>query len=164
MIKEFSYIIVLLLLIASCKKSVDCCTNIDVGVDISYIDSTGMDLLDTTNAFSIPLDSMKLFYWENDTWVEVYDNQMDAPRNILFISESDPMRIRVFTSTKDENYDFETNGVKQGKSICLLRLNHLDSDTIETEWQSSHNGFVNTKIWYNGIEVGESKSITIIKK
>lgn len=93
---------------------------------------------------------MKLFYLINNEIVEVFDSNMNLPRNIGLITESTPFQLVIATYVGEEGFTHEENGYKIGTTIAYLELNENDTDTIITEWASKEYFFGNDKIWYNG--------------
>jgi len=141
-------------------------TNDIVDVNISYniINEAGNDLLNSGNDGYFPFSDMKLYYIENNQKVEVYDENMDSPRNIDIINESNPFRLKVSLAYHgDEDLISEEDGMKLGQSTALIELSASITDTIVYEWAYSESNFTVSKIWYNGEEHSRNDIFQVIK-
>ncbi len=128
---------------------------IDVGVVFNILDNQGNDLLNPVTENSYLTENMELFYLINNEPILVQEQNPDigSHNGIMFINETSPYRLKIFTNIDFDTYISDINGVKKGEHIAYLQLNETDIDTIKTEWEYKKNHyFVNKKIWYNGVE------------
>jgi len=113
--------------------------NFDVGFEFSVTDNEGNDLLNPDNPNSFNESDIKLFYLINEETVEVYDNNLDYPRNFLIYQNSDSYRIRIFL-----NYS-ETEELPE----TYIQWSETDSDTIKSEINRSNTYVKIQKVWLN---------------
>lgn len=129
---------ILLFLGCSPEKQED--FNLNVGFELSIINETGEDLLDPNHPNAIKEENIKLFYVVNDKVEEVYNPNLDNPRNFLIFKHENEYRIRIF-----QNYS-ET----ETKPITYVQWSDSDKDTIEASYDRYSNAIIQRKIWYNG--------------
>lgn len=129
---------ILLFLGCSPEKQED--FNLNVGFELSIINETGEDLLDPNHPNAIKEENIKLFYVINDKVEEVYNPNLDNPRNFLIFKHENEYRIRIF-----QNYS-ET----ETKPITYVQWSDSDKDTIEASYDRYSNAIIQRKIWYNG--------------
>lgn len=141
--------------LSACKKDKDKPEDdsyvISCDLAISFVNANGDDLLDSSLAGSYSFEKMRLYYLINDSIVEVYDTNMDVPRNMALITETAPVQLTVLTFSEPEGQP-APGEIRTGTAIAYLQLDNLDTDTITTEWEQGTNHFYNTKVWYNGVE------------
>lgn len=121
-------------------------------VMLNILDNEGLDLLNskTTNYYSF--DNMKLYYLVDGEKKEVYDSNMDLPRNIALLTDVKPYALGMALSYHVDSIIGEKDGFEVGRSITYLELNKGDIDTIVSEWKRKPGYFVVDKIWYNNAE------------
>ena len=135
---------------------------LDCNLSVSYKNAQGDDLLNSNTSGAYKFDQMKLYYKINDSAKEVYYPNMDAPRNILLIKDLTPYQLRIFTDDPGPAIT-DPNETKTGTSITYLKLDSLDTDTIEADWERKSTYFVNLKIRYNGVEKPRDVPFVILK-
>lgn len=135
---------------------------LDCNLSVSYKNVHGDDLLNSNTPGAYKFDQMKLYYKINDSVKEVYNPNMDAPRNILLIKDLTPYQLRIFTDDPGPAIT-DPNETKTGTSITYLKLDSLDTDTIEADWERKSTYFVNLKIRYNGVEKPRDVPFVILK-
>ena len=135
----------------------------EVNVDFNILNQNGEDLLNSKTSGYFPFEDMKLFYLINGEKVEVFDPNLDFPRSIMLITETSPYTLRCFTSSSENGFTHEENGLKIGTATAYLQLNVNDTDTLITEWTSGDYSFVNSEIWYNGEFHERGSKFQIIK-
>lgn len=125
------------LLLSSCKKGTTDKTVIDIGVDISYKDNLGNDLLDpaTPNYFSA--SNIHVYHLINGVKTEVYNPMMDSPRDFMIY--------------KNDSLNQYVLGVSLTANTVLLQLNENITDTITCTIDKGDNYEIVKKIWYNGV-------------
>ena len=132
------------------KNSTEASFVLATGVRFKLLDESGKDLLNPNTINYFPIDSMKLYHKINEEIIEVYDENMEYPRNISLITESNPYQIGFGSYSGYEGEISEIDGIKRGVSINYLEFNSEITDTITVEWEAKKGiYFVNTKIWYN---------------
>lgn len=153
--KCFIYILLLLLLF-SCSRKKICCTVVSTEIDMSVNDSTGNDLLDPSFPGSYKEDSIRLYYLVNGKRVEVYDPNMDSPRNFFIYHDTPGYVIRVFPND-DKSSEYP---------VTYIDWNQHDEDTIRCELTRTSGTTVVTKVWFDGQlkwQAGTRRYFSIIK-
>lgn len=72
--------------------------NLDVGFELSIKDSEGNDLLNPANPNSFNKSELRLFYLIDGNIIEVYDANMDYPRNFMIYQGASGYRIGITNS------------------------------------------------------------------
>ncbi len=146
----------LLLIVISACAGKKCCTLVDSGLNISVKDSAGNDLLDPSFPDSFKKDSIRLFYLIKGEKVEVYNPEMDFPRNFNIFKGTSGYLITIFPN-EDKSTQYP---------ITYIDWNKSNEDTIECEVdRSSETEFI-TKVWFDGqlqLQGGTSREFSIIK-
>ena len=124
---------------------------INTSVEFSIINSQNEDLLDSNNPNHINEENIKLFYVIDGENQEVYDSNMDYPRNFLIYKHENEYRIRVFLN----------NSETSEKPITYIQWNESDIDTIEVTIKRTQISELKDEIWLNGIHVWERGDDTI---
>lgn len=125
-----------------CNKSTEMLEqyNYDTGMEFSIYNSSNEDLLDTTTANHYIESEIKLFYVVDGKTEEVYDTNMDNPRNFSIYKHENEYRIGIsfnYTETSE-------------KPITYIKWNDADTDTIETTYIRTDNAVIKNKVWFNG--------------
>jgi hypothetical protein len=131
-----------LCLLASCEKQQNSGEFISTEIDIVIENNIGQNLLLEQTPNFIDIDSIKLFYQINGDKFEVYNSNMDYPRNICYINDPGyTERIRIFPNDV-ENEEFP---------ITFINWGNGDIDTIKCHFERKNNGgYVSCdKIWFN---------------
>lgn len=124
---------------------------VSLDINISYINSDGNDLLNSSTINYYQFDSIKHFNVVNGAIVEVFIPNQDCPRNLMYITETNPFLLRVFTNT--DGIEVNSDEIKIGESTSYLQLSSIDTDTITTEWRRTNKSTTISKVWYNGVLV-----------
>lgn len=164
--KNLMISILIISFLANCTKNSDEPVGDIVNANIRYniINEAGDDLLNSDNDGYFPFSDMKLYYIENNQKVEVYDENMDSPRNINVISGTDLFTLKIsLLYHGDEDLISEDDDGKWGQSTALIELSASITDTIVYEWANSKSNFTVSKIWYNGEEHSRNDIFQVIK-
>ena len=149
------YYLILLLLVTSCKEKVTFEGGIsnNVGMEVSFVDTNGEDLLNQDNPNAFSKHDIFLYHQINGKKT-LYSTgpMMDAPNGIAFYCERPLCAIKIH-KLADTTY---------------LELNDFVTDTIYSETLKKGTRSYTSKIWYNGkflwdIENGGEKYFTIVK-
>jgi hypothetical protein len=137
----------------SCNKSneVEEQFNIYAGIEFSVFNSQNEDLLDTATANHIEASEIKLFYQVDGEIKEVFDANMQNPRNFMIYKHENEYRIGVslnHTETSD-------------KPVTYIQWNENDTDTIEVIFNRTPNAIIQDRIWLNGNLIWELGDNTI---
>jgi hypothetical protein len=137
----------------ACNKSNDMEEqfNLYAGLEFSVINSQNEDLLDTATANHIKASDIKLFYQINGEMKEVFDANMQNPRNFTIFKHENEYRIGVslnHTETSD-------------RPVTYIQWNENDTDTIEVIFNRTSNAVIQNKIWLNGNLIWELGDNTI---
>src|SRR5690606_6285794 len=132
----------------------------DVTAEFSLKDDKGNDLLNPDNANAIDESEIKIFYELNGETKEVFDGNMDYPRN-FFISSYSPeseYRISVFLN-HSETEELPTTYIKWSET---------DTDTIKCEIHRTNSLTKITKLWLNDKQIwtssdGEARHFELLK-
>lgn len=124
--------------------------NLEVGLEFSVFNSQNEDLLNPENPNHLDVADIKLFYVINGEKQEVYDPNLDSPRNFRIFKHENEYRIGV-------SLNHETSG----KTMTYLQWNESDVDTIEATIKKTQNSLYSDEIWLNGIHIWERGDNTI---
>jgi hypothetical protein len=138
--KKILGFIILMLLLNSCdKKAVICCTNIDIGISIKYINEEG------ENLFELEMDGLNesninIYHKINYEWVKYFEGNLDYPKGIRIIEREDGKYLVIFPSIVmvENNY-----------SETKIEFSQTDYDIIKTEIDQNGSNTMVTKVWYN---------------
>jgi len=125
----------------SCEKDEpeNCCTIMDTGVSIKYINESGENLLQTENALDI--SDLKVFHKVDSEWEEYFEGNLDNPKGLSELEINGEKFLRISTSIRtDSNHISETK----------LSFSENDEAIIKTEISKNANNTLVEKIWYNG--------------
>ena len=141
----------LLLSITACKKTNDCCVNIDTDVQILYKNQIGENLLNSTAEFNE--SNIKIYYKNGDEFQYMVNGSLSSPRMFkIYPDEEDNLILTIFTS----------NFYDGNKSTTLIELNRNVVDTLVCEYDLASNREVVTNAWLNGVQM-DNKFIEIQK-
>ncbi len=150
--------VLLFLLIVGCKEDKEMeepgpidCYNLRVGLQLSFLNQKGEDLLSSDTESYFPFEPMRLRHDINGRIQEVYNPLLDSPRGISLTTKTSPYRLRVRTYGGKEGITSDQDGIQKGENIAYLQLNEQITDTLRTEWEASECYFINRKLWYNGV-------------
>ncbi|WP_031425994.1 hypothetical protein [Flavimarina sp. Hel_I_48] len=119
--------------------------NFDVGLRFTVVNDDGENLLDPDNPEHFSKDTIKLFYLINGEKQEVYDGNLDSPRNYKIFEVENEYVIGI-----TPNYS-ET----EETPITYIQWDENDTDTLEVSYERKRNAVIQTKIWLNGEQIWE---------
>lgn len=119
-------------------------------ITFSIFNSQNEDLLNPVILNNIDAEGIKLFYRINGENKEVYNPNLDYPRNIIVNKPENDYIIRILP-----NYS-----PKEEKSITYIQWNDKDTDTLEVMFKNSQYGILNDEIWLNGKQIWDHESNT----
>ncbi len=137
--------------ISSCDNKKNCCTLIDVDVQISYKNQSGENLINSDPDFEE--SNIKVYYKNGNEFEYVFNGILDSP-NMHRISEDSNgnLILTVYAS----NY-YEGN-----QSTTLIALNPNVVDTLFCEFELEGSNQICKRAWLNGEEM-ENRFIEIEK-
>lgn len=112
-------------------------------IEFSVVNTAGEDLLDSNNPNSIDIDNIKLYHVIDNEVIEVYDSHLEHPRHFFVFEHENEYRIRVFQNTSEN----------ENRPITYIQWNETDTDTLQVEYDRTHNSLAQKKIWLNGEEI-----------
>jgi hypothetical protein len=127
----------------SCSKKQSNSISIDIGIEIFVFNQSGENLLLSSTPNFIKVDSLKLFYLVSGEKKEIYNKDMDCPRNICLTTDLGSERIIISPNfTESEEYP-----------INYLQWENGDIDTIKCHIVRISEGESVTcdKVWYNDV-------------
>lgn len=162
MMKELIFLLTVVSFV-SCSETVELMPpghSRNTSFEFSVYISQDVDLLDPSNPNHYEEEQIKLFYIVDETMIEVYNPNLDYPRNILIFHHEieDEYRIRVFLNDSDTSE----------KTITHVQWNNTDTDTIEATFKRSDRSLDVSKVWLNGLEIwdltmGDNQYFKLIK-
>ena len=151
--------IILLLIIGlsnfACSDDNDCCLNIDIGIDIKYINTEGQNLFEIDNGYNE--SDITIYHKANGEWEEYYESNLDSPKGITVVEGENGKFLSISPSTTLDNNNY---------SETKIQFSESDFDIIKTEIDKSNSSTILTKVWYNGVlewEAYEKRMIEIVK-
>ena len=140
----------------SCKKSLDCCTNVDIGISIRYIDIDSINILNSANG--LQEDNIKIFHKIEGNWERAFDTNMDLTQGIYVYEREGENYLMLFPSTDFYDGNF---------SETMIEFSDNDFDIVKTQFDLSNGNLVIQKVWYNDVLKWESynleRSFDIVK-
>jgi hypothetical protein len=133
-----------------CSKKVDCCTVVDVAVQIHYQNQVGENLLVQGSAFDPSY--IKVFFKNGDTFEYVNTGNLDYP-NSHFVEDTGGKKLLTV---------FPSNHYEGNWSTTLIVLNEVVRDTLLCEFALSDNKEICKRAWLNGVEL-QSRFIAVKK-
>lgn len=127
------------LIITSCSnESEECCTNIDTGISIKYINQEEENLFEFENGLNEA--DINIYHNINNEWIRYYKVNLDYPKGIRTINREGETYLVIFPSTDIvvENY-----------SETKIEFSQMNSDIIKAEINKNGSNTVVTKVWYN---------------
>lgn len=119
--------------------------NLYAGLEFSVHNSENEDLLNPENPDGLDIDAIRLFYLVDGKTVEVYDSNMDYPRNFRIYQHQDEYRIGIsLNHTETEQ-----------KPVTYIQWNESDRDTIEVTYDRTQDALLQNRIWLNGQQIWE---------
>lgn len=118
---------------------------VDVAIDILLQNSVGEDLLNSQTNNNLLNSDIKVYQIVNGTETELYNSDLDCPRNFCIIDDGKNKVFRLFPIEK----------IEAQRASLLIKWNSLRSDKIIANIVSNQNGNnSNTfcdSVWVNGI-------------
>ncbi|NOU62083.1 hypothetical protein [Marinifilum caeruleilacunae] len=136
---KYILIISIAVILVSCSSGDEPSAFVDVSIELSVLDIDGNDLLNPNNDDSFKESDIKLYYVINEEKREVYDPNMQYPRNFFIFKEGAIYRIRLLLN----------NDKSDDKPITYIQWNDKDSDTISAEFYRTNNLTRKEKVWFN---------------
>jgi hypothetical protein len=130
-----------LLLLLSCHKTIGS-DIIDTSISLLVENSAGENAFYPANPNGVDPDALKLFYQENGNIIEVYNANLDCPKNICYVSEQGLSYINIFPNdTKREN-----------EPLTFLQWPNGDMDTLKCHFIRKNDDayLVCDSVWFNG--------------
>lgn len=151
---KISFILIIAILLTSCKKDKTSSTLVSLGVDILYKDTHGANLLDPNNSKAYKPYEIKVHYIVNNK--EVFYNYQKSE---IYKTPDTIYGLTVYVNSEEVPENSTAN------TITYLELSPTDTDTIEAEIQRYDYSTVCKKAWYNGqfVDVYNGKGIEVIK-
>lgn len=141
------------LILVSCSSDtdspIDCCTVIDTGVDIMYVNEDGENLLEGENPINI--SNITVYHKIGSEWTRYFKGNLDYPKGLMPIEINNEKYLRIFVSTEV---------VQDQISETKLVFSENDEDLIKTELNLSANNTIVKKVWYNNDLKWETESNT----
>ncbi|MFK7978948.1 MAG: hypothetical protein AB8G86_03110 [Saprospiraceae bacterium] len=132
---------ILILGISSCDNKTDCCTIIDVDVQILYKNQLGENLINSDANFSE--SNIKVYYKNGNEFEYIYDGNLDSPN--MYRMDEDANQNLILTI-------FPSNYYVGDQSTTLIELNPNVVDTLVCEFELDNNREICKRAWLNGVE------------
>jgi hypothetical protein len=129
--------------------------NVDIGVNISYVNTAYTDLLNPAAANGIKKEDIDIYYLVNGIKTPVNNPRYDFPENFMIrqVGTNSKYFLTVFASTATDD---------KGIGTTYISIKNQPEDTVRAEITTigGSNTYV-SKIWFNGIF--KKDTITIIR-
>lgn len=126
-------------LIASCTTDEkDCCTIIDTGVSIKYLNEEGENLFEINGGLDV--SDINIYHKINNEWTRYYKGNLDSPKGINTVEREDGTYLVISPSTTI---------VENGYSETKIEFSDSDFDVLKTEVDKKNSNEIVTKVWYN---------------
>ena len=148
----FLFLLIPLLVVTGCKKKEKSFVD-STGVEITYKNAKGQDLLNASTPNHFSADNLHLYNVVNGVKKEVNYPNYDIPHNFVIVlnHSTHVYFLRVFLEV----------------DTTLLQLNGYITDTIAAEFTKNINATIVTKVWYNGVlecdGISKPREFTIVK-
>ncbi len=115
---------------------------VDVGIDLTVINSDGEDLLNPNNPNHLDLDKIRVFYEIDGELQNMYDPNMNAPRMFWVVKHDHEnfYRMKLTLNAKET----------ESKPKTILQWDDGSRDTFETTFERTSNTLIKKKLWLNG--------------
>jgi hypothetical protein len=134
---------ILLASLSGCNKNNgDCCTIVDVDVQIHYQTQSGENLLNSSDEFDE--SKIKIYYKNGDDFEYIIRGNLDYPNMHFLYEDSDSNLILTVFPSNFYVADFSTT---------LIELNENVTDTLVCEFELDSNKEVCKRAWLNGVEM-----------
>lgn len=147
-------ILIAVTLIAGCSTDErDCCTIIDTGVSIKYLNEEGENLFEIDGGLN--LADINIYHKINNEWVKYFEGNLDYPKGLRTVEREDGTYLVIFPSTAI---------VENSYSETKIEFSESDSDILKTEVLKKNSNEIVTKVWYNDeLKWEENQSERIIE-
>jgi hypothetical protein len=121
-------------------EKVNCCTIIDTGVSIKYVNEDGENLFELDGGLTEA--DIAIYHKINNEWVKYYEGNLDYPKGFRIVEREDGTGtyLVVFPSTTIIENNYSETKIEFSKS---------DFDVLKTEIDRSNSNEIVTKVWYN---------------
>jgi len=137
--KRIFTLIIIGFLTISCTDDENCCTVIDIGVDIKYLNENGENLFDISNGFDF--SKINAYHKNDGNWEKYFEGNLDYPKGLMLVERKDGTYLRIFPSTT-----IVENNISESK----IEFSENDSDILKTEITKTNSNTIVKKVWYNG--------------
>lgn len=117
----------------------DCCTIIDTGVSIKYVNENGENLFELEDGLTE--GDISIYHKVDDEWIEYYKGNLDYPKGIIVVEREEGTFLQISPS-----YTIVENNYSETK----IEFSGSDSDVLRTEIKKKNSNQIVTKVWYNG--------------
>lgn len=149
--KNVSLLFFVFVVVIGCKSSdddFDCCTIIDTGSSIKYLNDEGGNLFEIENGYD--LSTIKVLWKKDGEWIGA-NNGSDNPRGISVIEREGVKYLEISPS-----YHLDAHNISETK----IRFSTDDEDILKTKVDTGHGNSIATKVWYNDELKWEQESQT----
>ncbi|TPE46415.1 hypothetical protein [Pontibacter mangrovi] len=136
--KKFLLLIAVALVVSCSTDEEDCCTIIDTGVSIKYLNGQGENLLEVDGGIDVA--DINIYHKINNDWVKYFRGNLDYPKGFYTVERENGTYLVVFPST--------TIG-ESGYSETKIEFSETDFDILKTEVQKKNSSEIVTMVWYN---------------
>ena len=137
--KIISLLLIGILFTACSDDEKDCCTTIDIGVSIKYLNKNGENLFEIPNGLTE--SDITISHKIDNEWKKYYKGNLDYPKGIMAVESENGAYLVIFPNTT-----FVENNYSETK----IEFSEYDSDILKTEIDKSNSNEIVTKVWYNG--------------
>lgn len=117
--------------------------NLDALFEFSVVNTQNQDLLDPSSPNHINQSDIKLYYLIDGHSKQVYNQNMDNPRNFLIYKHENEYRIRIFPNISET----------EDKTTTYIQWNANDTDTLEVLYERTPRALLERKVWINGKQI-----------
>ncbi|WP_029035051.1 membrane lipoprotein lipid attachment site-containing protein [Salinimicrobium terrae] len=136
--KKILFLITLTLVLGCSTDDKDCCTIIDTGVSIKYINEDGQNLLGPVGRYTEA--DITIYHKINNEWIRYYKGNLDNPKGITTVERQDETYLVIFPSTTI---------VANNYSETKIEFSESDFDILKTEIDKNNSNQIITRVWYN---------------
>lgn len=118
-------------------------------VEFIVLDNEGNDLLNPKTKGALAHDDIRLYYYLDGKYEEVYEPHLDSPRNFVIFKQNSNYRIGVSLNHSE----------KEKYPKILIKWNESRSDTIKCEIYRTSSLIQADKIWLNNKLIWDTNTI-----
>ena len=133
---------ILIIGVSSCGEKTDCCTIIDVDVQIHYQTQSGENLINSDDDFNE--SNIKIYYKNEDEFEYIFKGNLDYP-NMHYVNEDENGNLILTV--------FPSNYYEGNLSTTLIEQNPNMVDTLVCEFELGSNREICKRAWINSIEM-----------